>query len=308
VLRGDPGLGKTSIIRQTAAKLGLYEETVILAQYDPGDLAGLPYPQDGRAEKLRPGWMPEKDGLLLTVDELGQAFLMNQNLAAQLFEERRLGKHKLPRVHAIVGATNKMSNQAGVQPMPSHLKDRIAIIDIEADIDDFLRFAIGAGIHEHILGHLRFKPEWLSKFDPKHDACPSPRSWMKANRAYGLPISHADRIALISSIVGEAAAADFDATVRVANELPSLEAIWNDPKGHPIPTKAQVKYALASALAMRSSTRTIASTIKFMDRWDEQEFVVFAVRTIQSRPDGKALLVDPAVRDWAMRKGAPLLA
>lgn len=308
VLRGAPGIGKTSIIRKVAEKLGYYSTTIILAQYDPGDLAGLPYPKDGKAKKLRPGWMPEEDGLVLNVDELGQAFLMNQNLAAQLFEERRLGDHALPAKHAVIAATNRLSDQAGVNAMPSHLKDRIAILDMVADIDDFIVEAANKGLHEHIIAYLRWKPEWLSAFDPKHDACPSPRSWFKASRAYKMDLSFATKIGLMSAVVGEAATTDFHKFMDVVGELPPIEMIWSNPKHHAVPKQAQLQYAIASALGMRATIDTLEATMTFLDRWPAQEMVAFFLQTMRARPEGKALTLHPAVRDWAIRKGAPLLS
>ena len=42
-LVGDPGLGKTAIVRQAAEDLGVECREVIVGQYDPGELAGLVY-------------------------------------------------------------------------------------------------------------------------------------------------------------------------------------------------------------------------------------------------------------------------
>lgn len=306
VLRGDPGLGKTSLSRQVAKELGLTETTVILAQYDPADFGGLPFPKDDTAYKLRPAWMPREENVLVTIDELGQSMLMQQNLAAQLIEERRLGYHALPNRHAVVACTNKLSNQAGVQPMPSHLKDRVFFLDVEADANEWLLWAAGAGIHEHIQAFIAYRPTWLHKFDPKHDACPSPRSWAKASRLLrtGLDQSHTDLV--LQTIVGEGAASDLVGFLRIMTKLPRLEGIWADPTGHPIPNDKMVAYGLAAGLAGRATTKTIAATMKYLDRWDEQEFVAFAVRALQARD--RSLVSDPSVRDWAARKGAPLMA
>lgn len=311
VLVGDPGLGKTSIVRQVAAELGVKESTLIVAQYDPAELGGFPFidrDDDGQVVgRVRPRWMPKKDRGILTLDEIGQAMLAQQNLVAQLVEERRIGENRVSPNWAMVGCTNKLTNRAGVNEMPTHLKDRLLFVDVDADADEFLAYAASVGADPMIIGFIGYRPTMLHKFDPAQRSCPTPRSWMKVNRILGMDASVAVKERAIACTVGEGAAADMTAFMRIFSKLPRLEGIYTDPRGHFIPAQDKMTlYALSAALAGRATTSNIKATMTYLDRWDDQEFVAFAVRAIQARD--KSLISDPSVRDWAARKGAALLA
>ena len=76
-----------------------------------------------------------------------------------------LASFKLPDNCAIVAAGNRTSDRAGTNNMPSHLKDRLMFLEIEADLEDTAYF-MAHGIHEDVTGFKRSRPEFLHKFDP----------------------------------------------------------------------------------------------------------------------------------------------
>ena len=90
-LVGDPGIGKTAAPQQVAKMLGWNFRSVIVAQYDAGEMAGMPYlgeDEDGNPvyKRARPDWLPtDEDGpTLLLLDEVSQAPMANLNILAQL--------------------------------------------------------------------------------------------------------------------------------------------------------------------------------------------------------------------------------
>src|SRR3990167_7619040 len=92
VLVGPPGSGKTTFLGLLTkrAQLGRME-ALALAQYDPTDVMGCAYPQDGVLERLKPGWLArlQKDGRgVFFADELSCAAPSVQAVVLRLFSER----------------------------------------------------------------------------------------------------------------------------------------------------------------------------------------------------------------------------
>ena len=141
-LIGGAGLGKTTIVKDVAASMNMQCSILSLAQYDAGELGDWPVPsKDGTSMiRMRPDWMPTEGTGVLFLDELPQAPTANQNIAAQIVNERRVGPHYLPAGWVIVAAGNRTSDRAGTNNMPSHLKDRLMFLEVEADLEDTIAY------------------------------------------------------------------------------------------------------------------------------------------------------------------------
>ena len=140
--------------------------------------------------RARPFFLPTEGKGVIFLDELPQAPKANQNIAAQLTNERRIGEHKLPGGWTVVCAGNPLAAKAGTQDMPSHLKDRLTHLEIETDHEGFREYALSHGFDPVITSFINERPEWLQKFDPKQNASPSPRSWERTNTILSLSLIH----------------------------------------------------------------------------------------------------------------------
>ena len=304
-----PGLGKSSVVQQVADELGIPMQTVILAQFDAAELGGFPYLSEDNTEykRARPFYMPndpESKGILF-LDELPQAPLANQNVAAQLTLDRCIGEHKIPEGWTIICAGNPLSSKAGTNSMPSHLKDRLCSLEITPDTEAFRDYALASGIDPMITAYLRERPEWLSKFDPKVDACPSPRSWIKANEALKLSLENSEEYFVLCGVLGEGAVADFTGYKKIWGKLPKFEDIIAKPGATEIPTDPSILYALCSNLAHKVNDNNVDKVIQYIDRFENKEFSAFAMKDILRRHEG--LKKNKAVVAWLMTTGKELL-
>ena len=124
-LIGGAGLGKTSVIQQIAEERDHGCYILSLAQFDAAELGGIIALIDGDAKRIMPHWLAKvtdmasnMEAVYLFLDELPQAPVSNQNVAAQIVNERRIGEFKLPDNCAIVAAGNRTSDRAGTNNMP----------------------------------------------------------------------------------------------------------------------------------------------------------------------------------------------
>ena len=305
MLWGVAGAGKTSVVEQIAEHLDMECRIVIFAQYDAGELAGFPILKDGKMFRACPAYLPQEGEGILFCDELPQAPVANQNVAAQLVNERRIGEHKLGDGWSIVCAGNDLSHRAGTNAMPTHLKDRLLHLEIEPNLDDALHYMNAHGVRPEVTGFLRFKPDQLSKFDKDAKACPSPRSWEKVSGILNWGLDEGAEMEAIMGQVGLGAASDFKAFLSVYRELPDPELPLKDPVNAPIPQDPSVMYAVCAGIAYRVNKTNSANFMAYLKRIPQQEFSAFAVKSALSRYDG--LKKEPALRDWILSGGAELV-
>lgn len=244
---GPPGVGKSSIVAQTARAHGLGFIDVRLSQLAPTDLRGLPVPVDGVSKWYPPEFLPTGGAGVLFLDELNMAPPTMQGMAQQLILDRKVGSYTLPEGWFVWAAGNRKEDRAAVFDMPAPLANRFVHLEVSPDLESFKHYGFGAGIHERILAFLAFRPALLHQIDSKRPAWPSPRSWEMASALmkWGLDVA---------PVVGEGAAAELEAFARVYEVLPQLGAILAGQFSHPFPQEPSQRYALTMGLTLRVET------------------------------------------------------
>ena len=306
-LVGGAGLGKTTVVSDIAKERGLELNILSLAQYDAGELAGWPVPdKDGtNMIRLRPDWMPEDGEGILFLDELPQAPVSNQNIAAQIINERRVGRHKMPEGWVIVSAGNKSSDRAGTNMMPTHLRDRLMFLNVEASLEDTIAYYYSKKVDEKVCAYLRFRPEFLHKFDKNEDACPSPRSWERVSSILSWKLDEPCRNEAIAGQVGTPAMVDFIGFLKLQEACPDIDELISNPDNATIPSDPAILYAVCASLSSRINKSNAKGVMQYLNRLPHKEFTVFAVRDALSRdPDLKRV---DAVKKWIISTGKSLI-
>jgi MoxR-like ATPase len=243
---GPPGIGKSSIVAQTAARHGLEFIDVRLSQLAPTDLRGLPVPEEGVARWYPPEFLPRGGRGILFLDELNMAPPTMQGMAQQLILDRRVGSYVVPAGWFIWAAGNRKEDRAAVFDMPAPLANRFVHLEVEPDFDSFKAYALAAGLHEQILAFLSFRTALLHRVDPHQPAWPSPRSWEMASRLHAAGLE-------VAPVVGPAAAAEFRAFVSLYGGLVDMEAILRgDGADLAFPSEPSQRYALTVGLCVRA--------------------------------------------------------
>ncbi len=243
---GPPGIGKSSIVAQTAEANELGFIDLRLSQLAPTDLRGLPVAEDGVSRWYPPEFLPREGKGVLFLDELNLAPPAMQGMAQQLILDRQVGSYRVPEGWFIWAAGNRKEDMAAVYDMPSPLANRFLHLEVEPEFESFKRYALTYGVQEQIIAFLAFRPDLLHKLIPQQNAWPSPRSWVMAHHLHRANLS-------IESAVGIAAAQEFRAFVALYGSIPDLHAILQgEGESIPFPGEPSLCYATIIGLTSRA--------------------------------------------------------
>jgi len=303
-LVSEPGLGKTSIVKTVARENNMSCRVLTLAQYDAGEIAGWLIVDGKKMNRAIPDWMPQGNTGILFLDELPQAPVSNMNISAQIINERRVGRHRLPEKWAVVCAGNKLSNRAGTNAMPTHVRDRLMFLNIEADLEEFIEYGIGKDFKPLVLSFLRFRPVHLQKFDRNADACPSPRSWERVNTLLRLALDPIEMQESISGTVGKEACADLYGYMDIFDSCPDIRELIKNPQTADIPDDPAVSYAICANLSYSMNNSNGKNIITYLNRLPNKEYVAFVIKdAITREPKLKsAPFMMPVFRDKGAMK------
>ena len=266
---GTPGIGKSSIVGQTAEKHGLEMIDLRLSQLAPTDLRGLPVAENGVAKWFPPEFLPTSGKGILFLDEINMATPAMQGIAQQLILDRQVGNYRVPDGWFIWAAGNRKSDRAAVFEMPSALANRFIHLDIAPDFDSFRSWGLNQNLNEQILAFLAFRPTLLHQIDAQRPAWPSPRSWVMAHELHRAELS-------VEPAVGVAAAGEFDAFCAVYQNLPDLEPILTGKSKASFPAEPSARYATVLGLIIRADDASKAvNALRWLVKQAGAEWVQF---------------------------------
>lgn len=328
-LLGDPGVGKTTLIRQVAKELDVPISVSIFAQMDAGELGGFGIPkmaplvdgsgntvldEDGKpymvdvVVRARPDHLPTFDYGFFVLDEIPQAVLMNQNVASQLVNEYHIGKHGISHGITICCTGNKPENKAGTTPMPSHLVDRLCLITIDVDYGDWLLYAQSRQFDPMIRAYLEQNQADLHRFEPGAKACPTPRSWEKANAFLSMNLPEHILSETLAGTIGAGVAPKFIGWCKVRDKLPKLQDILAHPNDAPVfgNREADINYLLLANLADIADEQNIEPMLQYIRRMPNQEFAIYWARDmLNQHPE---IGENKHFTKWNMTQGVKLLS
>lgn len=182
MLLGAPGLGKTAIMSQIAAELDVGFVSYTITHHTRQSAIGLPMIEKavyGDSECTVTRYtMSEiiasvydcirdegrKEGILF-IDEIN---CVSETLAPamlDLLQNKKFGPHPIPDGWVLVAAGNPPEFNDSAREFDVATLDRVRLIEVEADTDVWLRYAVNAGINESVAYYLKVKPQNLLRIE-----------------------------------------------------------------------------------------------------------------------------------------------
>jgi hypothetical protein len=272
LIEGSPGIGKTSIPKAVANRLGWQ----YIERHPPLMLVedfGIPKLGTDVIEYVLPWWYPAKGSRwdngtpgVLCFDDMAQGSADLQKVVANIIQARELHGAPMSDDWTVVMTGNRVEDRAGANKLLSHFRNRLTAINMEVSPQDWHEWASAAGVHLHVRSFLRWKESMLNKFDPAQQANPTPRQWAEAiSPQIGVILPEAELETFAGSI-GEGAAIEFVAFSKVMQTLPSLDAAILNPKTAALPTELSARYAVTLGLVDRVTPNTFDNIVTYMRR------------------------------------------
>lgn len=158
MLRGSHGVGKSELLKQAAAELGVDCIVIDLSLYEPMDLVGLPRVVDGRTEFAPPTHLPRDGAGLLVIEELNRAPAYVRRPCLQLLTERALNEYRLPRGWLPVACVNPGPDDGDgdgedydVDPLDPALESRFIVVDVVPSLKEWVAWAKAHAIHAAVV-------------------------------------------------------------------------------------------------------------------------------------------------------------
>jgi hypothetical protein len=306
---GGPGLGKSQIAYQFSKSMDakLFELRANL--FDPVDVRGglkVVEMQDGtyRTRYGVPEDYPDSNYqgvVVLLIDELPNAPKATQNALLQLTLDFKIGTYTLPKNTIIVAAGNRAQDRAAVHEMPTPVKNRFAHYTLEANVDDWCKWALTNGIDPSIIGFIRYRPSLLHNVDSTQNAFPSPRTWEMLNRK--LPFM-SDQFYGCASLIGDGPAGEYMAFKSIYQDLPDIDDLLANPSSTKVPGETSLLYAIAGALASVVTVDNFEAVMRYTRRMPA-EYQVVVIR--DSLAKEQSLLSHKAFQQWTSDNASVLL-
>jgi MoxR-like ATPase len=184
-----PGVGKSEMVYQAAEEAGLPCRSLLGTQIAPEDVSGIPRIVGERSVFCPPRLLlPERpEPFCLFLDELPACAPDVQKAFYSLLLERRLGEHALPAGTWVVAAGNRTQDRALVRAMSSALVNRVTVLQLRVDADEWQAWAARSGIRAEIRGFVSYIPDALMRPVPGEPVpFSTPRAWALLSRALDL--------------------------------------------------------------------------------------------------------------------------
>lgn len=311
-IHGSPGIGKSYIVADIAAKHGLELVDVRLSQMDPVDLRGVPAIRNEQTVWMAPVFFPkdpDSSGILF-LDELNSAPPSVQAAIYQLVLDRKMGEYELPRGWRIICAGNRISDRGVVFRLPTPLANRMVHLSVEARFDDFKLFAIRESLHPFVIGFLSFRPDLLTSEpvseDDSNPAFATPRSYHMLSNILKQNDNTSAIAPIIYGLIGYGAGIEFLSYVKVYEKLPDVGAIYAGEYPQVDRSEPALLYALVSALVelYRGSSQQTEHLFGFSQKLPT-EFGVMLIKDAIVKDESIAL--SPMFDEWIGRYGDYIL-
>lgn len=334
-MQSSPGLGKSEIVTQLVNELSARDgeewgfQTLMLATQTPADLLGYMMPEtrtfDGVEHRVSaftmPLWMLTQSGKpvtsykrgILFLDEYGQGEPDVKRASAELLLNRRLGPWSLPDGWSVIAASNRSNDRSGVTKSFDFVINRRAQIEIIPDVEAWTEWANTSQVMPLTIAFANNNPHIVFNGEVPEKQGPwcTPRSLVMADKLLrrmqqdgelaDSPVANA----LVSGIIGGAAAAQYFSFVRLEQEMPKFEKIIADPDKVKVPDRPDAQMLVCYNLAHRVDEQTAEPVATYMDRFPKEFGVTFIKAATQRN---YKLLTTPAFRKWCSENSSLMAA
>jgi len=256
--------------------------------------------------------------IILMIDEYGKANPAVKNSLLRLMLERKIGSYAL-HPDSIVFATTNLGAEGVGDLLPAHARNRLTVVTARKPSNmEWIEWGINNNVNHTLLGWVKDNPQVMQSFTdvknpddnpyifhPKSQraAFCTPRSleaasdWMHQRHL----MDDQTLTAMLMGTVGERAAMDLMAFVKLADQLPTLEAIKTDPNNAKVPTSASAVCMVVYRTLASIEKDWVDAWVTYLKRLDAEAQGLFANGVRQPRyAKQSVVMTNKSFTKWAM--------
>ena len=274
LIKGKPGVGKTSIVQQVSDELGYECYISHPSIQSPTVYMGLGvYDRENQKAKFLPYDFLERlvhadKPTVAFLDDFGQALPSVQAAIQNLLSSRQVGDHKVSDNVVFVIATNDRNQGAYVNGVLSTVKSRCGtILQLDTDAEHWLNWAVKNGIRPEVTGFIRLRPEMLCQFEVSNEIVnfPCPRTVENVSKILDMECNDFLKNVAIIGAVGEGFATEFEGWLRLYKNMVSPDYIIANPTTAEVPD-GDALIAITSALAYKANKENLGAIMTYGER------------------------------------------
>lgn len=248
---GEAGIGKTALVKELKKRTNSNLVTIDANLLKEGEIGGLPIVEGRKtvyaihnklAEVERLSSLEDNKNVILFIDELNRCEHAVQQELMNLILNREINGYYLANNVRVITAMNPSNKYEAfensdyqVVDMDAAQEDRFVWIEMEADVKEWIRWAMSQGdkVHEHIIEFISTFPEYLHTPYTRESIKATPRSWERVSKAYKVYNDNKDKYSIdifynvVKGNVGVSIATDFMNFIKnIKNPLIKVEELF----------------------------------------------------------------------------------
>ena len=325
LVQGHMGTGKSSLLK--TLKAALPNHTACYFDCTTKDLGDITIPQlatlDDESTCVR--YVPNEElgihlgkPIILMIDEYGKANPAVKNAMLRTMLEREMGSYKL-HPDSIIFATTNLGAEGVGDILPPHARNRITVITSRKPSNmEWIEWGINNAIDHTLLGWCKDNPQLFHSFEDVKDpdqnpyifhpkaartSFVTPRSleaasdWLKVRAG----MDDQSLTAMLMGTIGERAAMDLMAFVKLSDQLPSLESIKKDPMQAKVPESDAAVCMVVYRTLATIDRDWVDQWMDYMVRLDKEAQGLFANGVRNPKYNKQALVMtNKKFTQWAM--------
>jgi hypothetical protein len=321
LLQGEPGIGKSSLLKQVAEGLGYDHAYIDVPNMDLVDIAMPVIDHENKTTRYYPNArfkVHEKKPVVIMLDEYTKGADPVKNMLHPMFEKAnpRLGDISLDK-NTVVFLTGNMTTDGVGDSLKQHSANRLVPITIaKPDAEQWLEWAIPNGIEPEVCAWVSRFPHVLASYLDGHGDNPYIFNPKKPQKAFVSPRSlatasnivrsrkHNDPDAVIAALtgaLGESGARDMQAYIEFADQLPTWEATIDNPRTTKVPTSPGACAIVVFGAISRITKDTITPFMEYLERFDAEWQAVFAINIAKAKDKQAIAFSSKAFSNWVAK-------